>query len=273
LKIIDAQVHIWSSGSPIMPHRQVEAFGADEALAEMAAAGVDAAILHPPGWDPNSNQVSIEAVKAHPGKFAILGGGFDLSDPNNSSVVRSWLSQPGMAGLRFAMLKPEQRNWIHDGTIAWLWPVAETAGVPFATMAGRFLPEFAKIAERYPQLNLIVDHLGLVRHATDENAIANIKDLLALSRFPNVSVKATGAPAYSSQPYPFPNLHDTLHRIFDVFGPHRFFWGTDFTRMPCTYRQCVTLFTEELPWLKGSDLKLVMGKAICDLLKINLADD
>ena len=42
------------------------------------------------------------------------------------------------------------------------------------------------------------------------------------------------------------------------------FWGTDITRMTCSYRECVTMFTEELPWLKGRDLELVMGQAVCD---------
>ena len=42
------------------------------------------------------------------------------------------------------------------------------------------------------------------------------------------------------------------------------FWGTDITRMPCSWRQCVTVFTEELPWLKGRDLDLVMGEALCN---------
>ena len=28
------------------------------------------------------------------------------------------------------------------------------------------------------------------------------------------------------------------------------------------YRQCVTLFTEELPWLKGQDLEKVMGRGL-----------
>jgi hypothetical protein len=28
----------------------------------------------------------------------------------------------------------------------------------------------------------------------------------------------------------------------------------------------VTLFTEELPWLKGRDLELVMGEAVCNWL-------
>jgi hypothetical protein len=36
--------------------------------------------------------------------------------------------------------------------------------------------------------------------------------------------------------------------------------------MPCPWRQCVTLFTEELPWLRGRDLELVMGRAVCDWL-------
>ena len=34
--------------------------------------------------------------------------------------------------------------------------------------------------------------------------------------------------------------------------------------MPCSYRQCVTMFTEELPWLTGADLAQVMGGGIQD---------
>jgi hypothetical protein len=40
--------------------------------------------------------------------------------------------------------------------------------------------------------------------------------------------------------------------------------------MPCPWRQCVTLFTEELPWLAGRDLELVMGRAVCDWLDWSL---
>ena len=85
-----------------------------------------------------------------------------------------------------------------------------------------------------------------------------------MARLPNVAIKATGAPHYSTQGYPFRNIQDGLHRIFDAFGPKRFFWGTDITRMPCSYRQCVTFFTEELPWLRGADLEDVMGRGLCD---------
>jgi predicted TIM-barrel fold metal-dependent hydrolase len=95
-------------------------------------------------------------------------------------------------------------------------------------------------------------------------AYRNLPQLLALARHPNVAVKATGQAGYTLDPYPFPSIHDPLHRVFDAFGPRRMFWGTDITRMHCTWRQCVTLFTEELPWLHGADLDLVMGQAFCD---------
>ena len=89
-------------------------------------------------------------------------------------------------------------------------------------------------------------------------------ELLALAKYPNVAVKATGQPGYAEDAYPFRSFHEHLHRVFDAFGPQRMFWGTDITRMPCSWRQCVTVFTEELPWLKGRDLELVMGEALCN---------
>ena len=265
MQIIDAQVHIWGSGTPSAHHRQVSRFTAEELIAEMDAAGVDGAVLHPPSWDPGSNEMAVEAAEKYPDKFCILGW-FPLDRPESRALVDTWKQRPGMLGLRWSLTRPGQETWHADGTMDWIWPAAERAGLPVATMAGRFLPLFGQIAERYPHLKLIVDHLGLVRSAKDAAAFAQLDQLLALAKYPNVAIKATGAPGYSSGPYPFRSVHDGLHRIFDAFGPQRFFWGTDITRMPCSYRQCVTMFTEELPWLTGRDLELVMGQGVRDWL-------
>jgi hypothetical protein len=53
-----------------------------------------------------------------------------------------------------------------------------------------------------------------------------------------------------------------LRQVYDAFRAHRMCWGTDITKMPCSWQQCVTMFTEELPWLKGRDLDLVMGRSL-----------
>ena len=260
--IIDAQVHIWGSGKPSDHHRQTSLYPAEELIREMDAAGVDGAILHPPSWDNGSNEMAIDAAVKYPGKFCIMGW-FPLNDPSQRPRIDTWLQRPGMVGLRWALTRPEQKA-LHEGKLDWVWPAAEKAETPVATMAWRFLPLFARIAERHPNLKLIVDHLGLTRSGKGEAAFETLKDLLPLARFPNVAIKATGAPGYAAGAYPFRDLHDGLWRIFDAFGPDRFFWGTDITRMPCSYRQCVTMFTEDLPWLKGRDLERVMGAAAVD---------
>ena len=92
----------------------------------------------------------------------------------------------------------------------------------------------------------------------------HLPQLLALAKHPNVAVKATGAPGYSSEAYPFAVMHTYLRQIYDAFGPQRMFWGTDISKMPVSWRQCVTMFTEELVWLSPSDKTLIMGQAICD---------
>ena len=112
---------------------------------------------------------------------------------------------------------------------------------------------------------LPTDHLARPRGTTPlPERWANLPEVVALAKYPNVAMKATGAPSYSDQPYSFRDIHDKLRQLYDAFGPACWFWGTDITRMPCPWRQCVTLFTEELPWLRGRDLELVMGRAVCD---------
>ena len=136
-------------------------------------------------------------------------------------------------------------------------------------LAGGHMAELGRIAERHPGLKLLIDHHGRGGgggSGTDDAAFANLGEMLALAKYPNVAVKLSGATSYSSEPYPYRNIHKYIRQIVDAFGPQRCFWGTDITRMPCSYRQCVTMFTEELPWLQGRDKDLVMGQAIIDWL-------
>ena len=168
MKIVDAQIHLWSSGLPMPPHRQITSWGIDEALAAMDEAGIDAAIIHPPlSWDPSANALAEQAATLHPRRFGILGQ-VPIDRPAESRpLLASWRSRPGQCGLRWPLLRPDQQTWHIDGTMDWVWEEAERHGLPVATMAGRFLKDFGEIARRHPRLRLIVDHLGLPRDARD----------------------------------------------------------------------------------------------------------
>ena len=267
MRIVDAQVHIWSQRQAHERHPSPgRAFTKDDLLKEMDEAGVDAR------RHPSAGVVGSELQRARgrggapaPDRLAILGN-FPLDRPESRALIDGWKKRPGMLGLRFTFLQPHQKTWPTDGTIDWLWPAAERAGLPVALLAPTSCRWSREVAERHPGLRLIVDHLGRPSGTKDDAAWASLPEMLALASHPNVAIKATGAPSYSSEPYPYRNIHDHLRQIYDAFGPERMFWGTDITRMPCSWRQCVTMFTEELPWLTGRDRELVMGEAVCSWL-------
>jgi predicted TIM-barrel fold metal-dependent hydrolase len=267
--IVDSQVHLWKDAKMGPPHRQVPSFTVENLLAEMAAAGVGGVVITPPNLGEPVNAQAVEAARAYPDKFCILGN-FDLKSPERERIVAHWKERPGMLGLRFTLSAPEQKAWWTDGSLDWLWPACEKAGLVVGLLAaGSNIGVVGRIAERHPGLKLHIDHMGCGGGAgagKDDAAFANVRDMMAVAKHPNVGVKLSGAPSLSSAPYPYRNIHGYIRQIFDAFGPDRCFWGTDLTRMPCSYRQCVTMFTEEMPWLQGRDLERVMGGAIVDWL-------
>jgi predicted TIM-barrel fold metal-dependent hydrolase len=101
--------------------------------------GVDRALIHPVLWDPDSNELTVEAVRKYPNRFAIMGR-FYLDDPKGRDLVAHWKDRRGMLGLRLYFNERHKREWMTDGTLDWLWPAAEQAGVPVALAAALFLP-------------------------------------------------------------------------------------------------------------------------------------
>ncbi len=135
MQIVDAQIHTWGTGLPSnLSHRQVTHFTPEEAIALMDAGGVDAAVIHPPGWDPNSTDMAFAAVRNYPGRFAIMGS-LPLDRPESRARIAAWRDQPGMLGLRYTFLHDPARQRLHDGAFDWLWAEAEKAGVPIAMLA------------------------------------------------------------------------------------------------------------------------------------------
>ncbi|OGA50593.1 MAG: hypothetical protein A3F74_24855 [Betaproteobacteria bacterium RIFCSPLOWO2_12_FULL_62_58] len=271
MPIIDAQVHIWAANTPErpwparhQPHRPVP-ITKDDLLREMKGAGVDRVVLVPPSWEGERNDIVLAAAQAHPDRFAVMGR-LDPEAPASRGSIATWRQQRGMLGLRFTFHRPLLRPLLTEGRVDWLWPEAEKAGVPIMTLAQHSdLHLLERVAERYPGLKLTIDHLGLTK-GKDEEAFREFDKLLALARRPNIAVKASCLPHYTTDAYPFRWLHPYIRRVYDAFGPKRMFWGSDLSRLPCTYRQGVTLFTEELPWLTANDKEWIMGRGVCEWL-------
>ena len=263
--IADAQVHIWAASTPERPwpkgrnppHRPVP-FSQDDLLREMDAAGVLRALIHPPAWEGDSNDLGLAAARQHPDRFAVMGR-LDLDAPDAREQISKWRDQPGMLGLRVTF---KQQG---DPREDWLWEAAEAAGVPvMMVLAPEHMPLVGAAAQRHPGVHMVVDHLGIPMGTKDDAAFADLDQVLALAKRPNIAVKASSLPHYTTDSYPYRRLHPRIRLVYDAFGPKRIFWGSDLTKLPCPYRQAITMFTEEIPWFTAEDKEWIMGRGLCE---------
>ncbi|MBC2665289.1 amidohydrolase family protein [Novosphingobium flavum] len=264
MRIVDAQVHIWRGGRASAHHTtgRPEPFSADDLIAEMDAAGIACAVLAPPTWDPCGNDPSLEAARRWPGRFTVTGN-IDQTREDRA-LLRGWLSQPGMSGLRLNYNSPEKQAALTDGSADWIWEEAERADIPVMVLIPDGVPLIGEIARRHPALRVCIDHLGIPRGAKDAAAFAHLPGLLALAALPGVSVKVGGLPAYSTvDSFPWPSLHGPFLQVVEAFGPERIFWATDLTRMHTPYREIAAMFTEGMDWLDPQACRLIMGDAVC----------
>jgi len=276
--IVDSQVHIWGADTPDRPwpippaglkavpvHNNGVPFTKEYVIGEMDKAGVDRVIIVPPSWEGDRNDLAVAAAAQYKDRFAVMGR-LDIYRDDAKEQIRNWLKQPGMLGLRFALHTPLLERPFVSGELDWVWHEAEASGVPVMVLVPhRLMASIARVAERHPDLKLVMDHLGLV-HGKDDEAFAGLGELLALAKYPNVAAKASIMPFYTDDKYPFRKLHPHIRRVFDAFGPKRLFWGSDLSRLPCTYRQGVTMFSEEIPWLSSEDKEWIMGRGVCEWL-------
>ena len=274
-EIIDSQVHIWANSTPERPwpdrhkpHRP-EPITAESLINEMNSAGVDKAILVPPSWEGERNDICIEAARKYPDKYAVMGR-LDPQSTFSRKMIENWDSSNGLLGLRFTFHRPSLQPLLTEGTVNWLWPLAQEFNIPIMmTCPFEIMPIIDGVAERFPNLKLIIDHFGLLPGKKDNEAFHNFQAILNLSKRPNIAVKASCLPTYTDEPWPFRTLDPYIRQIYDTFGPRRMFWGSDLSRLTSSYAECVNHFTEELQWLNHEDLSWVMGKGLKTWLKWN----
>ena len=232
MKIIDAQLH---DPAPWLDWSQHELSTQYDVLNEITfayldALGISGVILFSDDW-------GAAAAKAHPERFAYVPHiSPDVPDVESAIAASKARHSDGLLGLRAVI------GWPLDGAEArrleagqWnpVFEACEKHALPLFLFATRHLPLAVPVAERYRDLPLIIDHIGLPQPPMDEPEsppFKNLNQLLELARFPNVAVKLSGMPGMSREPYPFPDLVPHLRAIVDAFGADRLMWGTDIGR-------------------------------------------
>lgn len=269
--IVDAQIHVWQADSTDRPWPRSGAegrtataqrtlpLGPKEVLHHMDKAGVDRAVLVPPSWEGDRNDLALDAARSYPNRFAVFGRiAPDISD----DALSRWCEQPGMLGIR--VILSTNAPWVEGGAAHPLWSKCAAAKIPMMIAPAGKVQLVEEIANAHPKLSIIVDHMGARVHKTGAEAFPDIEQMRQLAHHCNVAMKASGLPAYSNEAAPWNDVMPYLRRLYDAYGAERTFWGSDLSRLPGCYGELVDVFANRLSWLRGTERDRVMGKALLD---------
>lgn len=274
--IIDAHMHVWSDDTVKFPftHPYDDKFmplkipaSVQLLLKEMDEYGIDQCVLvqtiyH--GWD---NRYLVECLKPHPKRF--LGQGLiDPTDPQVTQKLEFWMRKHGLAGVRFSPMYYQGKDeWLNAKANDALWQKAQELGAVFNFfIASQQLPKLEDMVRRHPKVKVVIDHVARV-DLDAENPEPEIKKLLALARYPNVSVKISELSLLvPSKKYPYRETFPLVKRVYDAFGPDRLLWGTGFpgaTRGEAgrpSLQQELAIIQKELPFLTPQDRAKILGE-------------
>jgi L-fuconolactonase len=171
------------------------------------------------------------AVAAASDRVVGVVGWVDLAGPGVASTLAALRARPcgeALVGVRHQVHDEPDPGWLlRDQVLAGLAAVA-AAGLAYDLLVReRELPAARAVAERLPELTLVVDHLAKPRireQAMDPWA----GELAALARQPNVACKVSGLVTEADwNAWTTGQLVPYVRHAADVFGPERLLFGSD----------------------------------------------
>ena len=264
--VVYSHMHIWRAlpegehGPSTIVSAQ-EDVPAERALEVMDRNGVDRAVLIQPMFRGEDNHYLVEAMTDHPDRLATVCV-VDPRIPGADERLEYWAAERGCKGLRLRPRVAEETAVFESPAILPLWGRARKLGVVISVLANpRDLARIGELAERFPEVAIVIDHLAHPRVEEGVNG-DGFRAMLALARFPNVHVKMSGYFNFSIEPDPYLDCWPLFQNLLDHFGPTRLIWGSDFPHVEqiTGYARALDLVRNDLRFLDDATRTLILGE-------------
>lgn len=230
-------------------------------LFHMERAGVDQAVFIQYLGNTDNSYI-VDVMQTHPGRFAAA---MIVPDDDDGSAVRRWADQ-GIIGIR---LLADFRGRGADPLAHWraaadLDLVVSVFSRPDILQSA----EFSEVLRRFPNLSLVVEHLGGVSPETD---LEEFKAITGLAQYDNVTIKLPGFGEFCHLPCPFGHVPPLAELTLEAFGPQRTMWGSDWPPVSTRegFHSSLAFPLEYLSGLSVDERAWIFGKTAHKVWRLN----
>ncbi|MBQ9953944.1 MAG: amidohydrolase [Eggerthellaceae bacterium] len=276
LDVVDTQVHIGPGGIQEMLGA-MKAVGVKSVLLDeywfVDMTGKPYVVLENEEIRPILPTAEVAAL-TYPESFAYLRR-IKRRDPEAVSLVRQVADSPYGKAIRLDVgLNPLEVMQLGEGGFDHILAAAQECGLPVFIYASDYPEVIEGVANRFPNLKIIIDHCGVfsgfmreqewtvVQPCSWEEHLAMYDKVLALAKYPNVALKWSHASEiFAGAAYPGDTLVPYLRKAIDAFGSERVMWASDHSALMTGETWAETLFgVKGVAGLTDEEKANVLGK-------------
>jgi L-fuconolactonase len=229
---IDAHHHIWSVARGdygwLTPETGVlyRDYGADDLRPFLTQHGIDATILVQAAETTAETHFLLDAA-AKATFVAGVVGWVDFTAPNVRSAVEELAQNPLLVGLRPMVQDLADDDWLLRADLRTAMQAMVDHRLVFdALVYPRHLPRLAAFLDRYPDLDVVLDH-GAKPFIRDAVLDPWRADVAAIAARPRTLCKISGLVTEASPNWNVDDLRPYIDHLRSVFGASRLMWGSD----------------------------------------------
>lgn len=275
--IIDSHLHLWrpSAGGYgwLRPEHGVlnDDHGPEDIAPVLARLGVDHVVLVQADDTVADTQFMVDVAAAWPVVAGVVGW-VQLDAPTVAAAqLEQWGDSPVVKGIRHLVHNDPRADFLElpavQDSLSLLAERGYALDLPDAWPGG-FAHQVAPLADRHPELTIVVDHLTKPPHGAPDFAAwaAMLRDV---ARRPNTVAKLSGLA--DSSPSTAANWRPAYEVAVEAFGPTRLMYGSDWpiTRLGLDYAGTWAVLTELISSLAPDEQDAILGGNAARVYRLN----
>ena len=203
----------------------------------------------------------LQTARASSGLVRAVVGWVDLEAPSAAERIGVLAGDPLLKGLRPMLQDIPDTGWIMGERVGQGLDAMARAGLRLDLLIQpRHLPLLPRLAERHPDLPLVIDHAAKPRIA--EGAWEPwASDIARAARETSVPCKLSGLVTEAGADWRVDDLRRYVDHLLEHFGPSRLLWGSDWPVVCLAggYRRWREATETLLKELSGAERGMVLG--------------
>jgi len=263
---LDAHQHFWQLArgdygwltpelGPI--HRD---FGPDDLTPLLDRFGIEGTILVQAAPTVSETRYMLDLARQNTFVKGVVGW-VDFEDPDAPDQIAELAADSKLVGLRPMIQDIDDPDWMLKDSLAPAYRALVAHDLVFdALTLPQHLANLLRLADRHPDMRLVVDH-GSKPHIATGEITGWAEDMTAIASNTSAFCKLSGLVTEAGDSWTGADLRPFVDHLLETFGPARLIWGSDWPvcMLACSYEDWVHLTDDLLKNLPDADRCAVLG--------------